>query len=201
MMNDLVSEARVQRQEGPRTSAGFRSGVSRLLVGLGIKRPSFTDKVEEYRRGTPAEQRARQQALRCAEGIEEARTRLLRLAQGMSDGGITTTVTFSPTAYRVGTDLKDRKFGFAEMQATIVMTARTAAGRETSALPVTIKATRREVSILPNFAQLQASEQRGQLTELFFKVANSLKGTDRRSFCDRLEDTLAQAVASGRLRG
>lgn len=201
MMNDMVGQATMQRQRGPARPAALRLGFSRLLVGLGFRRPSFADKVEEYRRGSPAEQRARQQALRCIDGIEEARSRLLQLARGMSEGGLETTVKFSSVAYRVGTDSKDRKYGVAEMQAAILLAIRTASGREITPLPITITATRRELNILPNFAVLQASEQRSYVTDLFLKVANSLKGSDGRNFCDRLEDALAQAVASGRLRG
>jgi len=201
MMNDLVSEESVERQGAPGAGAVLRLGFSRLLVGLGIRRPSFAERVEEYRRGTPAEQRARQQALRCVEGIEEARTRLLVLARGMSEGGIKTSVKFWPVTYRVGTDNKDRKFGVAEMQAAIVVATRTATGRDTTALPVTITATRRQVNILPNFAVLQTSEQHSYVTGLFLNVANTMKGAGDRSFCDRLEDALAEAVASGRLQG
>jgi len=197
MMNELASEDSVRPASG--AAAAMRLSFSRLLVGLGIKRPSFAEKVEEYRRGTPAEQRARQQALRCAEGVEEARTRLLVLARGMSEGGIKTSVKFWPVTYRVGTDNKDRKFGVAEMQAAVMVATRTATGRETTALPITITATRRQVSILPNFALLQTSDQHSYVTGLFLNVAKTLKGNDDRSFCDRLEDALAEAVASGRL--
>jgi hypothetical protein len=199
MVNELASEDTGAEPETMGILAEMRHGLRHLLIRLGLKQPSFADKVEAYRRGTAEERRARRQAQRCVEGIEQARARLQRMAGRISEGGVETSVKFWPIAYRVGTNRKDRKFGFAELRGVIVLSARMVAGRQTTSLPITVTSTRDEVTIQPSFAVLQASGQQNTVVDLFLEVSHMSGDHDERVFCEEFENALAQAVASGRL--
>ncbi len=195
MANELVSEELAAEARGGRVAAALR----RVLIALRLRRPSFTDKVDAYRRGTAEERRARRQALRCAGEVENARARLIHMAQRLSEGGIDTTLKFWPVTYRVGINRKDRKFGFAEMRGTALVKTRSAAGIETTALPFTITAMPEKTNILPNVAGLKESGQQNAVTKLFLELSLGAGDATDRIFCERFENALAQAVAAGRL--
>jgi hypothetical protein len=195
MTNELVSEELAAEARGGRVAAALR----RVLIALRLRRPSFTDKVDAYRRGTAEERRARRQALRRADDVERARARFVHMAQRLSEGGIDTTLKFWPIAYRVGINRKDRKFGFAEMRGTVLVKTRSAAGIETTALPFTITAMPEKINILPNVAGLKESGQQNAVTKLFLELSHSAGDATDRAFCERFENALAQAVATGRL--
>jgi hypothetical protein len=195
MANELVSEELTAEARGGRVTAVLR----RVLIALRLKRPSFNDKVDAYRRGTAEERRARHQALRRTGDVERARAHFVDMARRLSEGGIDTTLKFWPVAYRVGINRKDRKFGFAEMRGTLVVKTRSASGIETTALPFTITATPDKISILPNVAGLKESGQQNAVTKLFLELSHSTGDTTDRVFCERFENALAQAVATGRL--
>jgi hypothetical protein len=197
-MNELVRESSLRRRT-PVAGRGLKFAMVRLLGGLGIKRRTFADRVEEHRRGKPEEQRARQQALRCADGARAARLRLQQMAQHMTEGGIETSVQFRPIVYKVGVDGKGRKIGFAEMQGAIALSVRTPSGREITSLPIIIRAARKDINILPNIAELQAGGQQNYIVSLFLKIADRSGGADEHLFCERFADALAQAVASHRI--
>ena len=195
MANELVSEELAAEARGGRVAAALR----RVLIALRLRRPSFNDKVDAYRRGTAEERRARRQALRRTGDVEHARARFVDMARRLSEGGIDTTLKFWPIAYRVGINRKDRKFGFAEMRGTLVVKTRSASGIETTALPFTITATPEKITILPNVAGLKESGQQNAVTKLFLELSHSTGDATDRIFCERFENALAQAVASGRL--
>lgn len=195
MANELVSEELATEARGGRVAAALR----RILIALRLRRPSFNDKVDAYRRGTAEERRARRQALRRTVDVEHARARFVDMARRLSEGGIDTTLKFWPIAYRVGINRKDRKFGFAEMRGTLVVKTRSASGIETTALPFTITATPEKITILPNVAGLKESGQQNAVTKLFLELSHSTGDATDRIFCERFENALAQAVASGRL--
>ena len=195
MMNDLASDER-----GAGLFTAVRYGVRRTLVGLRLARPSFAEKVDAYRRGTAEERRCLRQAQRCVDGIERARSRLQRTAQRLSDGGIPTTVKFWPVTYKIGINRKDRKFGFAEMSGVIALSTLTPAGRQISSLPITLSSTRDHVTVQPSIATLQASGQKSAVVDLFLEITSVSGNNAERAFCERFEDALAQAVATGRLR-
>jgi hypothetical protein len=195
MANELVSEELTTEARGTRVAAALR----RVLVALRLRRPSFNDKVDAYRRGTAEERRARRQALRRTGDIEHARARFVDMARRLSEGGIDTTLKFWPIAYRIGINRKDRKFGFAEMRGTLVVKTRSAPGIETTALPFTITATPEKITILPNVAGLKESGQQNAVTKLFLELSHSTGDATDRIFCERFENALAQAVATGRL--
>ncbi|HZB93889.1 MAG TPA: hypothetical protein VE397_20745 [Stellaceae bacterium] len=195
MTNELVTEGLATEARRGRAAAGLR----RVLIALRLRRPSFTDKVDTYRRGTAEERRARRQALRQTGDVERARAHFVHAAQRLSEGGIDTAVKFWPIAYRTGTNRKNRKYGFAEMRGAFLVRTRSASGVETTALPFTITAKPDTITILPNAAELNASSQQNAMTKLFLELSNSPGDATDRAFCERLEDALARAVASGRL--
>ncbi len=199
MMNDLAGEATGADIRSPGLLRAMRDGLRRLLVAMGILRPTFAEKVDAYRRGTAEERRYRRQAQRCVEGIEQARAHLQRMARRLAEGGIPTTVKLWPVEYRIGVDRKDRKFGFAELSGVIALSIRTPAGRQITSLPITVSATRGHVTIQPSIATLQASGQKNAVVDLFLEITTASGDHDERVFCDRFEDALAQAVATGRL--
>ncbi len=200
MMNDLASEDTGVEARRLGLFAAVRRGLRYLLVGMGLMRPSFAEKIDAYRRGTAEERRCRRQAQRCVDGIERARVRLKRMARRLSDGGVPTTVTFRPVAFRVGVNHKDRKFGFAELSGVIALSTQTPAGRQIASLPITVSSTHDHVTIQPSIATLQASGQKSAVVDLFLEITTVSGNNAERTFCDRFEDALAQAVASGRLR-
>jgi hypothetical protein len=199
MINDVASDRTAARFRPFRVFAAPWRGFRQILVALGLRAPSFADRVEAHRRGTAEERRARRAAGRCVPALEQARIRLQRMARHLSEGGLRTTVKFSPIAYRIGVGRKGRKFGFAELPTIIVVSAGTATGHQTTALPVTVTATQQELMITPNFALLQTSEQRGVMVDLLLEAAHNGERDDK-AFCERLEDVLARAIADGRLR-
>lgn len=198
--SDMINDVAGADSEAAPPAPGALSGVRRLLILLRLKQPSFADKVDAYRRGTTEERRSRRQAERCRDGIERARARLQRMAARLADGGLPTTVKFWPVAYRFGTDRKDRRFGYAELRSVILVSTRRTSPSPTAALPITVTSTRQEVTIQPSFAALQESGQNNVLIDLFLEVAHGAGTHDERLFCERFEDALAQAIASGRLR-
>lgn len=199
VINDLVSDGiDVEARRLGHVSA-LRSGLRRALIALGLLRPSFNDKVDAYRRGTAQDRRCLRQARRCTDGIERARARLQRMAQRLSNGGVPTTVRFWPIAYKIGTNRKDRKFGFAEMTGVIVLSTKTPVGRQITSLPITISSTRDRVAVLPSIATLQASGQKNAVVDLFLEIVPVSGDSTEHGFCERFEDALARAVATGRL--
>jgi hypothetical protein len=173
--------------------------MSRLLGGLGPQRRTFIDRVEAYRRGTPQDQRARDEALRCADGVWAARQRLQHMAQHMTEGGLETSIQFRPLVYKVSADSKGRKFGVAEMQGAIILSARTASGAEMISLPFIISTSLRKTSVFPHIAELPPSAQQNHIVRLFLRVAERSGNADEHVFCDRLENALAHAVAARRI--
>jgi hypothetical protein len=85
------------------------------------------------------------------------------------------------------------------MRGTLVVKTRSASGIETTALPFTITATPEKITILPNVAGLKESGQQNAVTKLFLELSHSTGDATDRIFCERFENALAQAVASGRL--
>lgn len=195
MMNELVTEGLATGVRRGRAATGLR----RVLIALRLRRPSFNDKVDAYRRGTAEDRRARRQAVRRTVDVERARAHFVHVAQRLSRGGIDTTVKFWPIAYRMGTNRKDRKYGFAEMRGTLLVKTRSTSGVETTALPFTITAKPDTIAILPNVAELKASGRQNVVTKLFLELGHSTGDATDRIFCERLENALAQAVATGQL--
>jgi hypothetical protein len=199
MMNDLASEETGAESRRWGFFEAVRDGMRRTFVGIGLMRPSFSEKVDAFRRGTAEERRCQRQAQRCVDGIERARLRLHRMARRLSEGGIPTTVKFWPISYKIGVNRKDRKFGFAELSGVIALSTRSANGRYVTSLPITVSSTRDHVTIQPSIATLQASGQTNAVVDLFLAIT-AVSGNDaERVFCDRFEDALAEAVAARRL--
>jgi hypothetical protein len=200
MINDLVSEEPATGARPLGSIAALRRGFQRTLVALRLKSPSFTDRVEAYRRGTADDRRARREAERCLPAVEQARSRLLRMARQLSEGGLRTTMQFSPITFRIAKGRNSRKFGFAELPAIIVISAGRPGADRTTALPITITSTLEELIVMPNFALLQTREQQGAMVELLLEAAHGGTTRDEDAFCERLENALARAVAGGRIR-